>query len=168
MGFINIPAGLVAGAFTFAFRSHFRVHGDSMAPAMNHGDLLHVVPRVCIRGRFPRGSVVVARPPRPARDFWVKRIIALPGEFVAIAPDGSVSIDDAPLPEPWLEGSPVATAAPSTWACDADEYFLMGDNRSQSVDSARFGPVQLRNIVGRVWLRWPAGSCVPSLPGRPR
>ena len=36
----------------------------------------------------------------------------------------------------------------------------MGDNRADSSDSRRYGPIALQNILGRVWLRWPLRRAV--------
>ena len=161
---------LIAGVPTFVFRSHFRVHGDSMRPGLLPGDLLHVLPRSWTPGEFQRGAVVVAMSPIDTGAFWVKRVIGLPGELVAVSDDGQVLIDSAPLPEVPVPEVPVAEVpAPGArpadtrarvqstlpWLCDHNEYFLMGDNRADSNDSRRYGPVPSDSIVGRVWLRWP-------------
>lgn len=164
----NLAARLLAGVPALLFRSHFRVRGNSMTPALRDGDLLHVIPRSLRDGPLDRGAVVVARPPSPSfnGDCWVKRVIGLPGEFIAVGDDGSVRIDDAPLPEAYRSGGASGGCCPaaqsqspaevSGWLCDADEYFLMGDNRAESSDSRRYGPVHRSAIIGRVWLRWPA------------
>ena len=67
-----------------------------------------------------------------------------------------VSIEGTCLAEPYLPAH--AQRAPGTglsWLCDDDEYFLMGDNRADSGDSRRFGPVPASSIVGSMWLRLP-------------
>ena len=162
MSLFRSAAALVSGAFAFLFRSHFRVHGNSMTPGLRHGDLLHVMPRSWTPGGFERGAVVVAMSPAVDGSFWVKRVIGLPGEFVAFADSGTVLIDDAPLPEPYCSGTPYEPETrreqPSSppWLCDDDEYFLMGDNRADSDDSRSYGPAPVHTIVGRVWLRWPS------------
>ena len=92
-------ATLIAGVPTFVFRSHFRVHGDSMRPALLSGDLLHVLPRSWTPGGFRRGAVVVAMSPVETGSFWVKRVIGLPGELVAMSDDGRILIDAVPLDE---------------------------------------------------------------------
>ncbi len=127
-----------------------------MSPGLRHGDLLHVVPRSWTPGGFDRGAVVVAMSPEADGSFWVKRVIGLPGEFVAFADDGAVLIDDAPLPEPYCPGTPHEQSSSPPWLCDDDEYFLMGDNRGDSDDSRRYGPAPFHTIVGRVWFRWPS------------
>ncbi|MYC34545.1 MAG: signal peptidase I [Chloroflexi bacterium] len=161
MSLFRSAAALVVGGSAFLFRSHFRVHGDSMSPGLRHGDLLHVIPRLWTPGRFERGAVVVAMSPVEDGSFWVKRVIGLPGEFVAFDYDGAVLIDDAPLPEPYRSGTSYEPVTPreqqrsTPWLCD-DGYFLMGDNRDDSNDSRRYGPAPFHTIVGRVWFRWPS------------
>ena len=125
-----------------------------MTPGLRDGDLLHVIPRSLRDGPFPRGAVVVARSPGLDGDLWVKRVIGLPGEFIALC-DGGVSVDDTLLWEPYCVGTMEGGLRAAAWVCDDGEYFLMGDNRADSSDSRRYGPVRHSAIIGRVWLRWP-------------
>lgn len=166
-------ASRIAGLPLFLFRSHFIVRGASMSPALRDGDFVHILPRRWNARGFPRGALVVVSPPAesfPAASspsashphhpgpILVKRVVALPGEYVRVNPEGTVDINDAPLAEPY----PISRAAagapphPAHWLCGADEYFIMGDNRADSGDSRRYGPVPYSRIIGRVWLRWPA------------
>ena len=181
MRLLRFGATLIASVPAFAFRSHFRVHGDSMRPGLLHGDLLHVLPRSWTPRGFQRGAVVVAMSPAERGVFWVKRVIGLPGEFVWVADDGRVFIDDVPLPnvpsddvlsdnvpardalesEPYRAEAPARAQGSPPWLCDHDEYFLMGDNRADSNDSRRYGPAPFGSIVGRVWLRWPMRRGAP-------
>ena len=151
----------------FLFRSHFRVHGDSMRPGLRHGDLLHVVPLSWLPGGLRRGAVVVAKSPARDGSLWVKRVIGLPGEFIAVADDGGVRVNDAPLSEPYCIGATAGQRPSPPWFCDDREYFLMGDNRADSDDSRRYGPAPLPTIIGRVWFRWPRRRAMP-MPGQPR
>ena len=152
----NVALKLFAGGTAFLFRSHFRVTGDSMTPQLQDGDLLHVIPQALSDSPFPRSAVVVARSSASDGVFWVKRVVGLPGEFVAVDDRGGILVDDVPLCEPYLADSLLKSSPPSAWLCDDDEYFLMGDNRSDSGDSRRYGPVHRSAIIGRVWLRWPS------------
>ncbi len=138
-----------------------------MLPAFRNGDLLHVVPRSWTPGGYPRGAVVIAESPATSGEFWVKRVVGLPGELVAPGDSGKVLINDVPLPEPYLSPSPSSPERTPPWLCDHEEYFLMGDNRSDSFDSRRYGPVPFHAIIGHVWLRWPPRRVAPA-PGQPR
>ena len=126
-----------------------------MRPGLRHGDLLHVLPGSWIPGGLARGAVVVATSPVARGSFWVKRVVGLPGEFVAFADDGAVFINDARLPEPYRSETPGERQVSPPWLCDDDEYFLLGDNRADSDDSRRYGPVSSQAIIGRVWFSWP-------------
>ena len=143
------------------FGSLFLVRGDSMSPTLRDGDLIRLRPSPGKGASYKRGSIVVAEMgPTSADDSLltnVKRVVGLPGELVRVGNDGIVSIEGMPLAEPYLVG-PEAQAARGpglSWLCNDDEYFLMGDNRADSKDSRRFGPVPTSNIVGGMWLRLP-------------
>ena len=104
-----------------------------------------------VLGDPQRGDVIVFQYPYdPQRDF-VKRIIGLPGETVAIN-NGVVYIDDKPLPDEsaYVEYMSMETEPPVTLG--DDEYFVMGDNRPGSSDSRSWGPLTGRNIIGKAWL----------------
>jgi len=103
-----------------------------------------------------RGDIVVFYPPVASDRPYIKRVIGLPGDRVAIA-EGQVWINGEPLAEPYLDGA--RTVCPSR-ACDLTvpdgEVYLLGDNRNNSSDSRVFGPVSMDEIVGKAWLaNWP-------------
>ena len=141
------------------FRSLFLVRGDSMRPTLRDGDLIHVRRTPSKGASYRRGYIVVAEMPALSGDssqlINVKRVVGLPGELVRVGRDGAVSIEGASLAEPYLVGARAASGPGLLWVCDDDEYFLMGDNRADSGDSRRFGPVPAANIIGRMWLRLP-------------
>lgn len=111
-------------------------------------------------GRPTRGEIVVFRYPRDERQFFIKRVIGLPGETVSIR-DGRITITNASYPdgrllnEPYLDTT-VATRGDVNVTLPNDEYFLLGDNRNASLDSRSFGSVKRSLIVGRALIRgWP-------------
>ncbi len=154
------------------FGSLYLVRGNSMSPTLRDGDLIHVRRVSGKSASCARGSIVAAEMPPPSGDKRlltnVKRVVGLPGELVRVGSDGAVSIEGTSLAEPYLD--PEARAAPGpglSWLCDDDAYFLMGDNRADSGDSRRFGPVPASSIVGRMWLRLPThGLLGRGSPGR--
>ena len=104
--------------------------------------------------RYPTfGEIIVFEyPGAPGRDF-VKRVIGLPGEEVAIV-DGQVLVNGVVHDEPYLREPFSGNMSPLL--LDEGEYFVMGDNRAHSNDSRNWGPVPAENVVGKVWLvYWP-------------
>ncbi|MBH75063.1 MAG: signal peptidase I [Dehalococcoidia bacterium] len=103
-----------------------------------------------------RGEIIVFEYHlEPGRDF-VKRVIGLPGETVAIEA-GSILIDGDVLEEPYLENKGQHYMSPIL--VPEGSYFVVGDNRENSSDSRFWGPVHMANIVGKVSLRyWPFES----------
>ncbi len=157
---LTVIRNAVISVFRVPLHSLFLVRGDSMHPALRDGDLIHVR-RVSSRGTsFARGSIVVAGMPSLSGDnsllINVKRVVGLPGELVRVDGAGAVSIEGTPLAEPYLAAGTQPSAGPGlSWLCDDNEYFLMGDNRADSGDSRRYGPVPDSNIIGRMRLRIP-------------
>lgn len=138
----------------------FYVKGASMEPNFFDHEYL-IIDEVSYRFRTPeRGDIVVFRYPNDPSQFFIKRVIGMPGETVEIT-NGIVKVfnDSHPngftLPEQdYLEQPYTATTRNVT--LKSDEYFVLGDNRTASLDSRYFGPVKRDSIVGRVWLRgWP-------------
>jgi len=85
----------------------------------------------------------------------IKRVIGLPGETLTIA-NGQVLIDGQPIDEPYLNGLSTQCSQNCTVTLGPGQYFVLGDNRPNSLDSRSFGPVTADNIIGQVILRyWP-------------
>jgi len=121
----------------------FFVSGDSMSPNYNQNDylLLGMFDR-----KFIRGDVVIYRMPLDPNQFYIKRIIGLPGEKVEIK-NNSVIINGENLIEPYVKGS---TLANINLVLGDDEYFVLGDNRGRSFDSRVHGPIKSADIVGKI------------------
>ncbi len=135
------------------------VEGPSMRPTLLSGEWI-VVNRLTYRIWSPqRGDVVVFLPPTNAQtDDLIKRVIGLPGETLEIR-DGSVWIDGKLLKEAYIAGS---TSPDNLWRLGTDEIFVMGDNRGLSLDSRSFGPVSMKEVVGKAWIiYWPPSEWGP-------
>lgn len=122
------------------------VQGDSMTPAIRNGD---IVLFVRLGGGYRLGDIVLIR--TEGREDYVKRICALPGETVEIDEDeGNLLVNGEPAIEPYAYsdtyGKPGVTY-PLTLA--EDEYFCLGDNRSNSMDSRNYGAVFEEQIDGK-------------------
>lgn len=136
----------------------FFVRGASMEPNFEDGQYL-VVDELSYRVRQPqRGEVIVFRYPLDTSQFFIKRIIGLPGETVKVV-DGRVTIQNAQyqqgvaLDESEYLTSSVRTGGDINETLGSNEYFVLGDNRAASSDSRVWGAVPRSDIVGRAWLR---------------
>jgi signal peptidase I len=133
----------------------FVVDGTSMEPSLHEGERV-VVSKLAFRTAQPgRGDVVVFRFPADQRLRFIKRVIGLPGETVAIH-DGQVLVNGRPLVEPYLVDETLGDF-PSV-KVPAGHYFVLGDNRPNSRDSRypEVGMVPARNFVGKaVAIYWP-------------
>lgn len=156
---VALLAGVTIGLVRYFLFKPFYVKGQSMEPTFLEHEYL-IVDEISYRFREPeRGEVVVFRSPVTDNEYYIKRVIGLPGERVSVQnnkvvvyndayPQGIVVSEEAYLVEP--------TPGNVTVTLEADEYFVLGDNRDASFDSRRFGAVSRNNIVGRTWLRgWP-------------
>lgn len=157
---------LVAVGVAFVVRTYvvqtFYIPSASMEPTLMVGDRI-IVDKVSLHfDGVHRGDVIVfKRPPLetdPTISDLVKRVIGLPGETISSGPGGQVLIDGKAIAEPWL--TPYARAHPgqpiTKQKIPAGEYFVMGDNRSDSTDSRVFGPISGKLIVGGARFRiWP-------------
>ena len=136
----------------------FIVHGSSMEPNFYTNDYL-IIDELSYRLRSPkRYEVIVFRAPTLEHQYFIKRIIGLPGETVEIK-DGEVYImkngQPVELSEKFLPPSR-KTAGNIKITLDNHHYFVLGDNRNVSYDSRNWGPLDDKKIIGRVWLRlWP-------------
>lgn len=141
----------------------FYVKGASMEPTFFNHEYL-IINEIAYRFETPaRGDIVVFRPPNSngVGDFFIKRLIGLPGEQVEIKSNKITIINDQHPQGIVLDESSYLTADVITYGdinvkLGADEYFVLGDNRTSSLDSRTFGPIKRDSIVGDVWLRgWP-------------
>ncbi|MCF4114021.1 MULTISPECIES: signal peptidase I [Dethiosulfovibrio] len=131
----------------------FWIPSGSMIPTLLPGDRVLVCKFWYALQEPERGQIFVFKyPVDPKRDF-VKRIIGLPGDRVAIR-QGEVFINGKPIEEPYI-GFPDAYIMDEVKVPE-DHYFAMGDNRPNSQDSRFWGFVPEDNIRGPVFLRyWP-------------
>lgn len=129
----------------------------SMDPTLNAGDVL-LVNRMAYRFSTPkRGDIIVYKTGDDSKkaSTHIKRIIGLPGETIQIK-DGQILIDGETYQEdggfPAIENAGVAETKVTL---GNGEYFVLGDNRNDSMDSrmAEVGPIAGERIIGRAWLR---------------
>jgi len=138
----------------------FYVRGASMEPNFHDNEYL-IIDEITYRFSDPkRGDVVVVKDPQKPSEFFIKRIVGLPGEEISIQ-SGEIYISagsdakSAILNEGYLNMN-VSTSGNITIQLTDEQYYILGDNRSVSLDSRTFGPIPRDLIVGRAWLRvWP-------------
>lgn len=129
-----------------------QISGDSMSPSLEHNEIVALFKtshydRGDLVGFYYQGKILL------------KRVIALPDDTVSIDADGSVYVNGQLLDEPYVTEK-------SLGDCDlefphtvpGDGYFVLGDRRSNSVDSrnSAIGAIPGEDIIGRVIFRvWP-------------
>ncbi len=132
-----------------------RVEGTSMVPMLQDQDRLFISKIAYRVGQIHRGDVVVFQYPRDLSKSYIKRVIGLPGDRVAIQ-HGTVFINGAALREPYVPPRYADERSEPEAEVPAGEYFVMGDHRSISFDSREFGPVARPLIyVKAEFVYWP-------------
>ncbi len=107
-----------------------------------------------------RGDVIVFRSPRNVDRDFIKRIIGVPGDVLAIDRDtGAVMLNGESIDEPYIDGRTTCQGSCGPWVVPERAYFVMGDNRQNSSDSRQgwFAPEE--NIIGKALITyWHDGS----------
>ena len=152
---------IIAFSVRYFIAQPFIVRGASMEPSFEDREYL-VIDELSFYFRIPgRGEVLVFRYPRDPRQFFIKRVIGLPGERIEIK-NGRIKIydDNNPqgfvLEESYLNPLGRPTHPDVAMTLGQDEYFVLGDNRDFSSDSRVWGPLNRNFIIGRAVFRaWP-------------
>jgi signal peptidase I len=162
LGIIVLTAALVAGLIRTFVCQTFWIPSASMEPT------LAVYDRVLVQKAFftwhdvREGDIVVfSQPPLdhcpgPPGDL-VKRVIALPGQTI-YSSGNNIYIDGRRLAEPYLPaydplGPPIPGASRQhPYRVPPGEFYMLGDNRSDSCDSRFWGPIEGSSMVGKVVL----------------
>lgn len=156
---IAVVAALLIRSFVI---QPYYIPSGSMEPTLKVGDKVLVNKLSYDFHSVHRGDVVVFK--KPPHDYGpgikdlIKRVIGLPNETIS-ARGGHVYIDGRLLNEKWLPKGPSSTTSNfGPVHIPAGDYFVMGDNRTNSEDSRVIGPISGSLIVGRAFLIvWPLG-----------
>ena len=135
-----------------------RVYGSSMAPTLHNGEIL-----VSVKTKdFSSGDIIAFY---HGNKLLIKRYIAGPSDYVNVDEDGNVSVNGMLLDEPYLAEKAYGEAdIEFPYQVPDQRYFVMGDNRSVSIDSRSsiVGCIAGDQIVGKVIFRvWPLSAFGP-------
>jgi len=153
----------------------FYIPSGSMEPTLQIGDRILVNKLSYHLHGVDRGDIVVFSRPSaencggPEVNDLVKRVIGLPGDVLSLSSNHDVDVDGKRLDEAWLPSSEQGNTFPGPagnrfnlarpYRVPANDYFVMGDNRTDSCDSRYWGPITKSLIVGKVDIRvWPISS----------
>ena len=137
----------------------FVIEGASMEPNFHQADYL-IVDELSYRiGTPARGDVIVFKYPLDPSKRFIKRVIGLPGETVAIK-NGKVDVikngEIITLDETKYLPAGLVTPDMTSYTLKTNQYFVLGDNRPYSSDSRSWGELPKDDIIGKVALRlWP-------------
>ncbi|MEA2164343.1 MAG: signal peptidase [Thermoanaerobaculia bacterium] len=139
----------IAIVLAFVVRAAIRVYvipSASMAPTLIEGD--HIIVTPYHFGSKPQpGDVIVFQSPRSADELMVKRVIAAPGDLVETR-NGSIVVRGHTVAEPYV-AQQASTGAVSPQIIPADSFFVLGDNRADSLDSRNWGVLPRSAVLGR-------------------
>lgn len=158
---ITVLALVIIVPIRYFIAQPFFVKGASMEPSFKDNDYL-IINEIGYRFSEPeRGEVVVFRFPEDPKQFFIKRIIALPGETIEIGNNEVKIFNEANplgfvLNESGYLDPDQTTGDELKMRLDENEYFVLGDNRLHSSDSRRWGTLNRHFIVGKTFIRaWP-------------
>jgi signal peptidase I len=148
---------IVCALLSYYLISHYlvqsvRVIGMSMVPTLRDSQV-YLLNRWVLHVRPPqRSEIVVLRDPLDG-GFAVKRVIGVAGDTVYLS-DGEIYLNGKKLAESYLSiGTltfPSAQNRDQLFKCKPGQFFVLGDNRGNSLDSRVYGPVSRRDILGLI------------------
>ncbi len=149
---VLVVVAAVAVLITTLFLPILQISGDSMSPTLEHDEIVVLLntkdfDRGDLIGFYYQGKILL------------KRVIALPEDEVAIDADGNVYVNGELLDEPYVTEKGLGDCdLEFPYQVPGTSYFVMGDQRSNSVDSrnSALGAISRDDIIGKVFLRvWP-------------
>lgn len=137
-----------------AWSHRFQISHEAMVPALLPGD--HVIAhRAAYHAAEPqRGEVVVYRYPDNNGTLFLHRVIGVPGDRIEVH-NQVVSVNEEALTEPYVEHTDTSSMSGNVRdnlgpvTVPPDSYFVLGDNREESLDSRFLGPISKEHILGQ-------------------
>ena len=146
---LGLSLALAVLFFHFVFQP-FQVSGLSMSPTLKDQDYLLVDRLFMGTPHLRRGEIMVLQMPQGG-PFIVKRLVGLPGDSVEIR-DGVIRVNGKVFPPP--PGGRVAAKDFGPFRVPQGHLFFLGDNGPVSLDSRQLGAIPLKDLYGRVVLRY--------------
>ena len=185
-----LTAVMLLSVSLLAVSRAFIMPTSAMEPTLRTGDRFFALLPVFM-GRVERGDLVLLRMPGPNHVITLKRVVGMPGDRLQLI-DGHLLLDEKPIQEPYVlspspfpvlnfpaSGTPLSvgpTYTPLVTAMYRDHvrnhqlvvppgsYFVLGDNRGNSLDSRYFGPVPASAIEGRPVYVYATAKATPGPP----
>ena len=144
-----------------------KVTGSSMEPHLKHNDQI-IIEKLSYRFRNPKRFEIIVIPlnKHTKKAYYIKRVIAMPEETIQIK-KGHIYINDQKLDDIYgLEEIKHSGLASKKIHLKAEEYFVLGDHRNDSLDSrdVRMGIIGKKEIIGRAWMKIKKGITFLSPP----
>ncbi len=159
-----VSAGILAIGIRSCVAEARFIPSESMLPTLEIDDRL-IIEKISFHFRKPkRGDVVVFSPTdalkeQNYKEAFIKRVIGIPGDVVKVE-NGTVFVNNQKLTEEYIYEPPNYQYPPVT--VPKGQYFVLGDNRNNSLDSHHWGFVPLENLIGRAAVRfWPPDRLGP-------
>lgn len=158
---------ILFGAAKFSLQN-FKVQGTSMVPTLQDSEYI-LVDKLSYRFHLPsHGDIVVFKFPQDTSRDFIKRVIGVPGDTVAIKPVQGINrifVDGKMLDEPYISKAPDSPSMifencvnpkGCQYVIKSNELFVMGDNRNFSYDSRAWGPLPMKDMIGHALISyWP-------------
>ena len=129
-----------------------QIAGTSMEPSLNDGDIVLLVKK----NDLQTGNLCAFY---YSNKILIKRVIATPGDYIWIEPDGTVYLNGEPLDEPYVSEKALGECdVEFPYQVPENNYFMMGDHRETSIDSRSsvIGCIAEDQIVGKIFCKfWP-------------
>lgn len=139
---------LIFGFSNYVFCPYI-VSGDSMSPTYHDSEFVSIN-RFSNLDKLKNGDVIVFNNSSTKNRDYIKRVVAVPGDSILITEDGLFVNGEKQKESKRMKMTDFGIAEEIIYLAD-DEYFVLGDNRNESIDSRFIGPVKKQDIKGKLF-----------------